>query len=486
MHELIAPKEVKISRIREIESLSPNNYKELKIQNTNEEYLSFFLKDVPFERGIEPGSTAYVEKSNQIFLRNSCIDNIRFSNDKEKYIYLNPNYYDACTVENEDVLFCTDANIGDCCLYLGVNEKAVYSSGIVKLNFKNEKYKYYVMGFIRDDYFREQLNTLTPKGSTIRHSRDLLLNCRIPICFEDWIFSLYENLIKNITYTEYICNMKMRQTEEMIDSELLVREYPYQNPSIKKLTEKSRLDSGIYSKEVYQWQKNIENYKNGYTDLEGFGFRTKRGPSLQVRDLGRSIQTENYRKGYNVLIYPSDISDAGFVEKVTYLGARIPVWFLSEKYILFSSEGTIGKTFVVCDDSMKFTTNIHGTMLYPIDNQTDIIKSIFLGLYLNYMRHKGILTKMSVGANGGSFAVGYWNNIIIPCVDEAFQKKLAKIYDNKIQLNPVVFDKENLMEAGIYQLNNFLIKCKELLKKVCEDIKNDNLESEKFYKKYFE
>ena len=62
MHELIAPKEVKISRIREIESLSPNNYKELKIQNTNEEYLSFFLKDVPFERGIEPGSTAYVEK----------------------------------------------------------------------------------------------------------------------------------------------------------------------------------------------------------------------------------------------------------------------------------------------------------------------------------------------------------------------------------------------------------------------------------------
>lgn len=95
MHELIAPKEVKISRIREIESLSPNNYKELKIQNTNEEYLSFFLKDVPFERGIEPGSTAYVEKSNQIFLRNSCIDNIRFSNDKEKYIYLNPNYYDA-------------------------------------------------------------------------------------------------------------------------------------------------------------------------------------------------------------------------------------------------------------------------------------------------------------------------------------------------------------------------------------------------------
>lgn len=44
MYELIAPKEVKISRIREIESLSPNNYKELKIQNTNEEYLSFFFE----------------------------------------------------------------------------------------------------------------------------------------------------------------------------------------------------------------------------------------------------------------------------------------------------------------------------------------------------------------------------------------------------------------------------------------------------------
>lgn len=487
MHELIAPNEIKISKIKEKKSLSPNNYKKLVILNQNEKKLDFFLdEDTTFIRGIEPGSNAYVDKSKQIFMRNSCINNIRFSNDKEKYIFLNPLYYDECTVLNEDILFCTDANIADCCLYLGKDEKVMYSSGIVKLNFKNPKYKYYVMGFIRDDYFREQLNTLTPKGSTIRHSRDLLLKCKIPLVDETWVYGMFENLIKNIAYTEKICDDKMRFSEECLEKELIKRKYSYENPSISTLIDKRRLDSGIYSNQVYQWRMNIQNYMYGYTNLQGFGFQTRRGPSLQVRDLGRSIQTSEYRKGYNVLIYPSDISESGFVEKVAYLGARIPVWFLDEKYILFSSEGTIGKTFIVCDDSMKFTTNIHGTMIYPIDKKTDISKSIFLGLYLNYLRHKGIFDKLSVGANGGSFAVGYWDNIIIPIVPEKFEKEISKIYNLNVMLNAIIFDIHKIEKAGIYQLNNFLIKCKVLLKKICNDIKNDDLKNYEYYEHYFD
>lgn len=487
MHELIAPKEVKISNLKNNGSLSPNNYKKLAIKNSNQQELSFFLdKTNPFTRGIEPGSTAYVAYSKQAFLRNSCIDNIRFSADKDKYIYLNPIYYDDNAVNNEDILFCTDANIGDCCLFISDDEKVLFSSGMIKLNFCDEKMKYYAMAFMRDDYFKEQLNTLTPKGATIRHSRDLLLQCKIPICNVEWILDLFENLIKNISYTEYICDKKMRKTEALMDEEFMVKDYSYQNPTFANLRDKVRLDSGIYSNQVFQWKKNIENYKNGYTNLEGFGFKTQRGPSLQIRDLGRSIQSNTYRKNYNVLIYPSDISSAGFINKVTYLGARIPVWFLGEKYILFASEGTIGKTFIVCDNKMKFTTNIHGTMIYPLDSNTDISKSIFLGLYLNYLRHKGVLAKMSVGANGGSFAVGYWDNIIIPKADEKFQRLVAKEYNNENKLSIIKFDKEKIMNAGIYQLNNFLINCKALLNILCDDIKNDELKDIDFYQHYMD
>lgn len=43
---------------------------------------------------------------------------------------------------------------------------------------------------------------------------------------------------------------------------------------------------------------------------------------MAKRDLGRSIQTDEYRVGYNVLIYPSDISPAGYIQKVSHLGVR--------------------------------------------------------------------------------------------------------------------------------------------------------------------
>ena len=143
-----------------------------------------------------------------------------------------------------------------------------------------------------------------------------------------------------------------------------------------------------------------------------------------------------------------------------YLGARNPIWYLGEKDILFAAEGTVGKTFAICDETMHFTTNFHGTIIYPIDRKnTPIKKSIFLALYLNYLKSNKVFEKMSVGANGGSFAVGYWDNIIIPNVDESFMDKLADLYNKRARLIPSIFNLYAISEAGIYQLNSFIINC---------------------------
>ena len=342
MQELITPKEIKISEIKENLSFSPNNYKKILIRNSETKKISFYLDETsPFAKGIEPGSAAYVDKSGQSFIRNSCINSIQFSVDKTKYIYLNPTYSYDCKLENEDLLLCTDANIGDACIYLSDGNKNVYSSGIIKLNFKDEKYKWYILAFLRDNYFKEQLKAKTPKGATISHSGDLFMSCEIPSCDEPWIYSCIESIVKNIVYSENECRKKIAKSSELFDNEIMLKKYTYVNPSIKKIALLERLDSSIYSDAVFQWENNVKNYKNGYTDLNGFGFKTKRGPSLQKRDLGRSIQTDIYRKGYNILIYPSDISDSGYIEKISYLGAKNKVWFLEEKYILFSSQGKL-------------------------------------------------------------------------------------------------------------------------------------------------
>ena len=481
MHELIVPTEVKISEIKENGSLSPNNYKKLIIKNKKQHRVSFYLEDTPYQKGIEPGSGAYVPKSQQKYLRNSCINDIQFSVDKSKYIYLNPNYFSDSMVNDGDVLFCTDANIGDCCLFISDNESVSFSSGVIKINFKNENYKYYVTAFMRDDYFREQLNAKTPKGATIRHSGDLFMECLIPDAPEEWVYSVVESLIKNIAYSEYCSEKKLRKSECLIHEEIMIEKYPYVNPSVKQLQNQARLDSGIYSNTVYQWKENIRRYKGGFSNLEQFGFELKRGPNLAKRDLGRSLQTDTYRAGYNVLIYPSDISPAGYIQKVSYLGARNPIWFLGRRDILFAAEGTVGKTFAVCDETMHFTTNFHGTIIHPKTDDVPLKKSIFLALYLNYLRQNSIFERMSVGANGGSFAVGYWDNILIPQVDENFMDRLAVLYNNEVVLNPVIHDLDLIGNAGIYQLNSFMIKCKALLGQLCNDIKNDTLQNRDFY-----
>lgn len=483
MHELIVPTEVKISELSKNGSLSPNNYKKLTIKNRKQHTISFYLDDEsPYQKGIEPGSGAYVPWSSQKFLRNSCINNIQFSADKSKYIYLNPRYYNDSMVNDGDILFCTDANIGDTCFFISDGENVGFSSGIIKLNFKQEKYKYYAVAFMRDDYFREQLNAKTPKGATIRHSGDLFMECIIPDAPEEWVYSIVESMVKNIAYSEYIADKKLRRSEQLIHEEIIVDEYSYINPSIKDLKNQVRLDSGIYSNTVFQWKENVRNYKHGYSNLGMFGFELKRGPNLAKRDLGRSIQTDRFRKGYNVLIYPSDISASGYIQKVSYLGARNPIWFLGERDILFSAEGTVGKTFAVCDETMHFTTNFHGTIIHPKTKDISLNKSIFLALYLNYLRCSGIFERMSVGANGGSFAVGYWDNIIIPNVDEKFMDILYDLYNKNTLLNPAIFDLSVIEEAGIYQLNAFLIKCKASLRRLCNDIKNDTLQSQEYYK----
>ena len=100
------------------------------------------------------------------------------------------------------------------------------------------------------------------------------------------------------------------------------------------------------------------------------------------------------------------------------------------------------------------------------------------------MRYNKVFEKMSVGANGGSFAVGYWDNVIIPNVDDNFMDVLANLYNKKGNLNPAIFNAMAIDDVGIYQLNAFLIKCKALLKCLCNDIKNDSLKQQSYYLNY--
>lgn len=309
------------------------------------------------------------------------------------------------------------------------------------------------------------------------------MDCEVPLleAHEEWAYNTIANLVKNIAYSESVSYEKLNKSVEIIDKELMTNNIDYENPNISQFLEVKRTDAGIYSKVVFDVLENIKKYKFGYSDLETYGFKLKRGTNLQRRDLGRSIKTRVYRSNYNILVYPSDISDGGYITKTIYIGAKNPVSYLKKGDILFSAEGTVGKVFVICDSKLKFITNIHGMIIYPKDHRTSIKKSIFLGIFLNYLRAKGVIERLTAGGQGGSLAVGYWHNILIPNFVENVITELSELYYNTTEIEPSEFSLETIKKSGIFQLNNLRMISISILQNIVSDIKQGKLRNKESY-----
>lgn len=473
---LLCPNEITISDIFNQNTLSPRNFSSIDIVNSRKLSLINFLKnESPFSTGEEPGSFAYVPNSNISFIRNSCIDNLNFSNQVNKEIFLNPKYGYQNQIQEEDVLLCKDANIGETCLFIPDKDKQyILSSGVVKLNFKSEEEKFYCLAFMRDEYFINQLDSMTPRGATIRHAGTKFLQCLIPEIThsERKLIPLLKACIENIAYSERVSFKKLNEANEVIAQEFILENQVYNYPAISVILNSQRLDAGYYSDVVNTIINSLDNYPQGTKTIHEFGFNLKRGPNLAKRDLGRSIFSSEYKKNFHLLVYPSDISDNGYILKETYLGARNTVWYLKSGDILFSAEGTVGKIFVICDEKMKFTTNFHGLIITPNKKNIPLEDSIILGQYLHFLRSYGYFDKVSVGGQGGSFAVNYWEDFRVPNFGKKLRRRVAKLYHSGASLDISRFCLAELDNAGVFELNQFRIKCQEVINMIVKDIKN--------------
>lgn len=491
MENILIPSEIDIKSILNNGiNLSPNNYKSVSIKNKNKVRLRDLLDEkLPYVRGGEPGSGAYVKYSNARFIRNSCITKFDFCIQNKKRLFVNPNKIQSIKLQHEDVLLATDANIGESSIYLAdvdSTQDNYFSSGIIKLNVKEDTDKFFLLSLLRDSYFLEQLDAITPKGSTIRHSGDRALDCYLPMPKDEsqsWVKKILGKLAKIVSYAETIAINKTEMVDSIFECELGRGTFTYSLPTISTLFTETRVDAGFYSEKVEEIFSLVGNFSNGYSTLEELGYKTRRGPNLAKRDLGRSIQTDQYHPNYYKLIYPSDISDNGYLEKVKYLGASGKVWFLSKDDVLFSGEGNVGKTFVICDNELRFTTNFHGIIITPINKKrNNLLNGIFIGAFLYYLKRKGVMDKLSVGGQGGSFAVQYWNKLIFPNFSDEVKQEIASHYFSEKRYSPLSISIDNIEQLGVYGINNLRNECLGLMHEIIMDLKNDELMEEEHYK----
>lgn len=471
-------------------TLSATQYKSFNIQNKNIVPLSEFLdrKLVREDLGHEVGSECYVDKSPFVFIKTKALQQEFYLLDvnKDSVQYITPHNYVKMDLKQGDLLISKDSNVGEIVILDRDYPDAMLCGGIYRLPIT--KNKYYLLAFIKSDVFRQQIDFLVPRGSTIRHGKTKFLNCLIPLPnknSEDTI-KYVELLMKAIVNKEMEIRKKHNLILDEIQKELEAnqsdRKFKYNLPSFSEIMNLDRMDSSLYSEGFRKKEFLITNYRYGYQSLTDKGYCGIRGTSLENNFIKNRIDSDVFVKGFYKLIIPTNITKYGTVAKITYIGTSTKLKTIKQGDIIFGGEGYgKGKSFVVIDNEDNIATNYHGIRIVCEKEET-ISSKIFVKCILTYLRENGLIDCYGVGGNGGHFAPAYFYLAKIPNFPVEKENKIVKLYHNSdsnyvtanLKLDDFLdYDNKFNQDAGIYELDKSMKYLQEKLNDIINAIVDD-------------
>ena len=469
-------------------TLSARQFKSLQIQNANVKPVSYFL-DRELKRsdlGSEVGSECYVDNSPYYFIKTKGLQPESYLLDinKESFVSITPHNFVKMNLKAGDLLISKDSNVGEIIILDKDYPNTMLCGAIYKLPISINKY--YLLAFIKNDIFRQQIDFLVPRGSTIRHGKTKFLDCLIPIPNKnkDQTITYVESLMLAIIDKEIAIKNKHNLILDSIQQELEENQkenhFSYFLPSINEIMNLDRMDSSVYSKDFKEKEFLITNYIYGTSSIKELGFDISRGQNLQVSNIGKSIQTDKYVPGYYTLILPKFLTRYGTVSNVEYLGNPNKLKTLKMGDIIFGAEGNEkGRSLVIIEDREMTITNIHGITLNQ--NTHDLKKGIFIKLFLDYYRSKGMIDAYAVGGNGGSLAIKYWDFLKFPNFPDEKEKEIVRLYYNSVTYNPSNctidtfnnYNKNFNETAGVHDLDLAIKYLQKKLDKAINNIIND-------------
>ena len=413
VHYVEIPNAVRVEDVLKANaSLSPHRYQRARIQAKRRRLVREFLDGTP-TKGEEVGSNAYISRSPKTFVRTKVLQSDSFIPEftGDAVVPILPSSFRDMQLSDGDLLLSKDSNVGASALLDQDYPNHMLSSGLLKLPV-SEGAKSFLFAFFKHDLFYSQL-TAVPRGATIRHGKNLFLDCEVPLpdpSEEGKVFSFVDSLVQMVVRRERQLRKNEERIHGLIEAELANNQRPgrfrYSNSGIMEISKAGRLDAGFYGMEHKRKQFMIANYANGSGTVEDWGFELGRGQNLQVSAIGKSIYASVPRSGYYTLIRPTNLSDYGTVTRYEYLGNPRSLSLIRDGDIVFSAEGSIGKCMMFAVSSERLITNIHGMILRQKDRDDE--ESAFVCCFLRHLRHIGILDRLSVGGQGGSLAERYW------------------------------------------------------------------------------
>lgn len=463
-------------------SLSPIMYKKIQIKNQKVKTIKELLVEGnEYQKGNEPGRQWYVKKSDKYLLRTKALQDFSYLiyPKGDCIIPINPKKYTGLKLKKGDILLSKDSNIGEVAIVCGKEcENKDFSSGIVKLNIKEEYDNYYIYAFLKHNSFKEQLNALCPKGATIKHAGERWMQCRIPFPNQanaKDIIKWISDCVQLIMDMERIIADKAQKIFDIINLTLISNQmdekYVYEYPKLSKVRKEGRLDAAIYCKEYEEGIRLVEAYNGGYWTPREYGFSVIPGPSLEIKLLKTRIDSDMYQKGFYQLLLPTNLSEYGTINKIQYLGTKKRLPLLKKGDVLFGEAGfQKGRSTVIVEEIENCTTNAHG--LYARREDGDLKKSIFFRSIFDWYRRMNLIDLMAVGGSGGHFSPEYFEYIKIPKFDEPLIDEIVSLYHTP-NITDYDMKSKDYSKWGIMQLDKMVKKLKGKLAIILDKVIND-------------
>lgn len=338
----------------------------------------------------------------------------------------------------------------------------------------------YVYSFLRSDFFVEQVWSLLHRGVYPRMDTGALDKIMLPIADDKFVCAYVGALALAIAEKEKAIRERNAEILRQIEAELSANQtqsFRYEYPTTAEIRSLGRLDAAIYGHEYKSQIARILNYQRGSRTPTSAGFTVTPGPSLEIKLLRTRVDSDVPKNGFYQLLIPSNISEYGTMDIVTWLGTPRNLPLLRAGDILFGEAGfQKGRSIVLIEQPDRATTNAHG--LYARREDGNLQKSIFFRCIFNWYRSQRLIDLMAVGGSGGHFSPTYFDFLRIPKFPDAVEETIARLYHNpaprpaqKLTLeNFVGWHREWNESLGIWELDREMKKLQQTLSDVQERI----------------
>lgn len=465
-------------------TLSATQYKSLQIKNKNLKLVSSFL-DRNLERydlGYEVGSESYVETSPYYFIKAKALQEesylLDITHDSVQAIV--PQNFVNMKLKEGDIIISKDSNVGEIVILDKDYPNTMLCGALYRLPITN--YKYYLLAFIKNQIFRDQIDFLVPRGSTIRHGKTKFLDCLIPLPNqnkENVIFYI-ELLMQAIINKEIEIKKRYTQVSDYIMSELQNNQleglFTYSFPCINEIMETTRLDSSVYSKRFKEIKFMIENYKYGYFYIPKENIKGGNTPKKRI------ISEEDNLSNYWVT--PTIFDNIGLLNSHPTIDCFENN--ICSNCLLIVNRTSKGKDGLYVGlsyfyDFSNLGAGHHNQGIYRIQNYCDS-DLVFYNAILNSNLYREYCGALSMGSKMKEIKVNDITSIPFPNFPIEKKEKIVSLYYTPFYkydsqkcsiLNFMEYDNSFNLKAGIYELDHSKRYLEEKLNKAINNIIND-------------